>query len=64
MIESDVDCVSLDRLSENEERTKFAMDLSKNIITSTVEGVTNATEEAKASGSASKNTKKNKQGAG
>ena len=36
MIESDVD---LDCVSENEERTKFVMDLSKNLITNTVEGV-------------------------
>ena len=34
MIESDIDCVS-----ENEEREKFVMDLSKNLITNTVEGV-------------------------
>ena len=39
MIESDVDCVS-----ENEEREKFVMTISKNLITNTVEGV--ATDEA------------------
>ena len=40
MIESDVDCVS-----ENEERERFVMDWTKNLISSTVSGVNSGEEQ-------------------
>lgn len=47
MIESECESFGCGEMIENEERTKFVMDLSKNLITNTVEGVTTANEDLK-----------------